>query len=301
MMASGLLQIKLPEIFSWSAIMGYLNRTTNEVMYKMIGDKLRRAYKVDGEIYLSEISPDTNQEYLQVRILNDLKWTDNAKSYITRYIRDWFDLATDLTDFYVMAENDPLLSDLIQKFYGLRLVGMPYFYEAITWGIPGQQINLTYAYTLKRRFTERYGESINFEGDTYWIYPQPEAIVQSTIEDLRQLKLTQRKAEYLMDISRLITTGKMSKAHFQQFQTAKVAEKEMTTVRGIGPWTANYILMRCLRLGDAFPMADVGLLNGIKQIEKLATKPDNERLLSLQKEWGPWSAYATFYIWRLLY
>lgn len=163
-----------------------------------------------------------------------------------------------------MAENDPLLSDLIQKFYGLRLVGMPDFYEAITWGILGQQINLTYAYTLKRRFTERYGESINFERDTYWIYPQPEAIVQSTIEDLRQLKLTQRKAEYLMDISRLITTEKMSKAHFQQFQTAKVAEKEMTTVRGIGPWTANYVLMRCLRLGDAFPMADVGLLNGIK-------------------------------------
>ena len=300
-MTSDLLQIKLPEIFSWSAIMGYLNRTTNEVVYKMIGDKLRRAYKMDGEIYLCEISPDANQEYLRVRILNDLKWTDKVKSYITRYIRDWFDLDTDLTDFYIMAENDSLLSDLIQNFYGLRLVGMPDFYEAITWGILGQQINLTYAYTLKRRFTEKYREAINFEGETYWVYPQPEAIVQSTIEDLRQLKLTQRKAEYLMDISRLITAGKMSKTHYQQFQTAKAAEKEMTKIRGIGPWTANYVLMRCLRLGDAFPMADIGLLNGIKQIENLETKPDKGRLLSLQKDWGSWSAYATFYIWRLLY
>ena len=75
----------------------------------------------------------------------------------------------------------------------------------------------------------------------------------------------------------------------------------MTKIRGIGPWTANYVLMRCLRLGDAFPMADIGLLNGIKQIENLETKPDKERLLSLQKDWGSWSAYATFYIWRLLY
>lgn len=300
-MTSGLLQIKFPEICSWSSIMGYLSRTNNEVMYKMVGDKLRRAYKVDGEIYLCEISPDTNQEYLQVRILNDLEWTDNAKSYITRYTRDWFDLDTDLTNFYIMASNDSILKDLTQSFYGLRLVGMPDFYEAITWGILGQQINLTYAYTLKRRFTEKYGEPINFEGETYWIYPQPEAIVQSTVEDLRQLKLTQRKAEYLMEISKQITAGKMSKIYYQQFQTAKAAEKEMTKVRGIGPWTANYVLMRCLRLGDAFPIADVGLLNGIKQMENLDTKPDKERLLFLQKDWGSWSAYATFYIWRLLY
>ncbi|MBO0478687.1 DNA-3-methyladenine glycosylase 2 family protein [Vagococcus fluvialis] len=171
----------------------------------------------------------------------------------------------------------------MNKFYGLRLVGMPDFYEAITWGILGQQINLQFAYTLKRRFTEKFGEKVTYEELDYWIYPEAKRIAETTIEDLLELKLTLRKVIFL------------------SFEDAKTIEKEMIKIRGIGPWIANYVLMRCFRKNEAFPMADIGLLNGIKVIENLSEKPDTTKMLALKEDWGGWASYATFYIWRLLY
>lgn len=82
-------------------------------------------------------------------------------------------------------------------------------------------------------------------------------------EQLVSLGVTLRKAEYLIDISQNIVVGDISKSYYQTFQTAESAEKAMVKLRGIGPWTANYVL----RMGDAFPMADIGLLNGIKLIK----------------------------------
>ncbi|MGT2737440.1 hypothetical protein ACVRXS_09930 [Streptococcus orisratti] len=71
--------------------------------------------------------------------------------------------------------------------------------------------------------------------------------------------MTLRKAEYLIDISQKIVADDISKSYYQTFQTAESAEKAMVKLRGIGPWTANYVLMCCLRMGDAFPMANIGL------------------------------------------
>ena len=89
-------------------------------------------------------------------------------------MRDWFDLDNDLKPFYAMAETDPLLQKAIDEFYGLRNIGIPDLFEALCWGILGQQINLTYAYTLKRRLVETFGSSIEWEGRQYWIFPEPE-------------------------------------------------------------------------------------------------------------------------------
>ncbi|AUJ32891.1 MAG: DNA-3-methyladenine glycosylase [Liquorilactobacillus nagelii] len=301
-MTANSFEIKVPQIFSWQAILGYLKRETNEVMFQVTEqDRVRRAFKVGTQIYLCEIAylPETGQ--LKVTVLNGLTLNKTATELIGVFISEWFDLDEDLSSFYQMAASDELLAPLTKRFNGLRLVGMPDFYEAITWGILGQQINLGYTYTLKRRFTEKYGEKIVYEGMNYWIYPTADQVVPASLEELRELHLTQRKAEYLSDISQQITAGKISKEYYQEMFNAAIAEKTMIKLRGIGPWTANYVLMRCLRKGDAFPMADIGLLNGIKTIEKLDAKPPVEELQRLKKKWCKWCSYATFYIWRLLY
>ena len=93
----------------------------------------------------------------------------------------------------------------------------------------------------------------------------------------------------------------MTKEYYQQCENLEQAEKELVKIRGIGPWTANYVLMRCLRYGEAFPMKDIGLLNGIKEIKGSTEKPQKKEMLVLKKRWGKWCSYAVFYIWRVLY
>ncbi|WP_317335153.1 DNA glycosylase [Streptococcus orisratti] len=123
-------------------------------MYKVVEDKVRRAFLIDKQIYLCEIAYSNSLKQLQIRILNQISWTSSSQEYISQFVSDWFDLARSLVEFYKLASSDSILNQLVNDFYGLRMVGMPEFYEAITWGILGQQINLAYTYTLKRRFTE---------------------------------------------------------------------------------------------------------------------------------------------------
>lgn len=295
------LEIKVPNIFSWDEILVYLNREPNEVMYKINDKTLRRAFKLEEKIYLCDISFNERKNVIEVTLLNDVYWSKIEQTMVINFIVEWFDLQIDINSFYELAKEDLILNPLMNKFYGLRLVGMPDFYEAITWGILGQQINLQFAYTLKRRFTEKFGEKITYEEVDYWIYPEAKRVAETTIEDLLELKLTLRKAEYLLDISKQIANDNISKSYFLSFEDAKIIEKEMIKIRGIGPWTANYVLMRCFRKNEAFPMADIGLLNGIKVIENLSEKPDTTKMLVLKEDWGKWASYATFYIWRLLY
>lgn len=277
------LEIKVPDIFSWDEILVYLNREPNEVMYKINHKTLRRAFKIEEKICLCDVSFNERKNVIEVTLLNDVHWSQIEQTMVINFIVEWFDLQTDINSFYELAKEDLILNPLMNKFYGLRLVGMPDFYEAITWGILGQQINLQFAYTLKRRFTEKFGEKVTYEELDYWIYPEAKRIAETTIEDLLELKLTLRKVIFL------------------SFEDAKTIEKEMIKIRGIGPWIANYVLMRCFRKNEAFPMADIGLLNGIKVIENLSEKPDTTKMLALKEDWGGWASYATFYIWRLLY
>jgi DNA-3-methyladenine glycosylase II len=66
-------------------------------------------------------------------------------------------------------------------------------------------------------------------------------------------------------------------------------------------WTAHYVMMRCLRMPEALPAADVGLLNAIKAAGGLDRRPTAEEARELAKPWAGWEAYATFYLWRTLY
>jgi DNA-3-methyladenine glycosylase II len=75
----------------------------------------------------------------------------------------------------------------------------------------------------------------------------------------------------------------------------------LVNIRGIGPWTANYVLMRCLRFPSAFPIDDVGLQNAIKHPLGRDKKPTKDEIMKFAGNWTNWESYATFYLWRFLY
>ena len=91
-----------------------------------------------------------------------------------------------------------------------------------------------------------------------------------------------------------MTDGKLTKELLLEAGSLKKAEKQLVGIRGIGPWTANYVLMRCLRMPAAFPIDDVGLHNAIKHLLGLEAKPTKKEILELSAGWANWESYATF-------
>ncbi len=169
------------------------------------------------------------------------------------------------------------------------------------WAIIGQQINLTFAYTLKKRFVEHFGEHVHFEGQSYWLFPTPEKIAAIQTDDLQRLQFTLRKSEYIIDIAKSIANGQLTKDLLRQKEDYEAMKKSLMDIRGIGAWTADYVLMKCLQQPTAFPIADVGLHNALKIQLALERKPTIEEMKNYAKHWQGWQAYATFYLWRSLY
>jgi DNA-3-methyladenine glycosylase II len=292
--------IALPEHFDMNANLGYLTREKNECMYEIENDIITKVIAIEDIRSLVQISVINNEQML-VQFLNDSRPIEKWKrEEIVKYIHEWFDLDNDLTPFYKMAKADPLLKMPARNFYGLRVIGIPDLFEALCWGVLGQQINLAFAYSLKKQFVEGFGDSIEWNGKKYWVFPPYERIAQLTPADLADIKMTVKKSEYIIGIARLMASGELSRGKLMNMNF-KDAEKNLTNIRGIGPWTANYVLMRCLRFQTAFPIDDVGLINSIKILRNMDRKPTKDEILELSVQWKNWESYAAFYLWRVLY
>ncbi|MCF6138648.1 DNA-3-methyladenine glycosylase 2 [Pseudalkalibacillus berkeleyi] len=287
--------IDTPEIYSFKETLIYLSRSPLECLHKVKNDKIYKLLELEGEKVLIEISEKMDGK-LQVTFLNQVP---SSFKQVQLFIEDWLDLSQDLTPFYEMAKTDALLSPLVSDFFGLRVIGVPDLFEAICWAVIGQQVNLTFAYTVKKRLVETYGDDLSWRGERYWVFPKPEEISKLTVEDLKQIQLTGRKAEYLIQIATLMKEGNLSKQALLETDFES-AEKELVSIRGIGPWSAHYVLMRCLRDPSAFPIGDAGLQNALKQLLGLDTKPTYEEMTKLFSKWKGWEAYAVFYLWRSL-
>lgn len=295
------LRIATPTDFSFEQNVSYLSRSSNECLYRIDAQRIYRALPLQGETTVVEISAEPSGS-LRVRFLGDGSPKSQAVyDEAARYICDWFDLHTNLEPFYALAQTDPLLDQPVRQFRGLRLIGIPDLFEALCWGIIGQQIHLSFAYTLKRRLVERYGRNVVCDGQTYWVFPEPEAIAALTVEAMDGLQLTVRKREYLIGVARLMAEGTLTRERLLQAGSPKAIEAMLTRIRGIGPWTANYVLMRCLRIPSAFPIDDVGLQLAIQHLLKLPAKPAKAHIRQLAAGWTGWESYATFYLWRCLY
>lgn len=292
--------ITLPEQFNMNANLGYLSREQNECMYEIESDSITKVITI-GEIRsLVQINVINNKQMI-VQFLNESSPIERRKcEEIVKFIDEWFDLNNDLTPFYEMAKADPLLKVPARNFYGLRVIGIPDLFEALCWGVLGQQINLAFAYTLKRQFVEKFGDFIEWNGKKYWVFPSYERIAQLTPSDLADIKMTVKKSEYIIGIAKLMASGELSREKLMKMDF-KDAEKSLIKIRGIGPWTANYVLMRCLRFQTAFPIDDVGLINSIKLLQNMNRKPTKDEIMELSIPWKNWESYATFYLWRVLY
>lgn len=310
-----MIRITVPEPFSFEQNLAFLKRSANECMYRIDGDGVYKAIRLkDGRLAVVRAGAgDTGidgerdslrkEQSISVALLGGSQriYGSEELEEAADYVREWFDLKRELAPFYELAERDPLLREPVRRFRGLRLLGIPDLFEALCWGIIGQQINLTYAYTLKRRLVESFGEAVTAEGEQHWLFPEPAVIAALSPRDLEPLRMSVRKCEYLITAAEKAASGELSKEKLLAAGGVQEAEKRMTSVRGIGPWTAHYVIMRCLRLPSAFPIADVGLHNAVKLLAGMDRKPTLQELRSLSAGWAGWEAYATFYLWRMLY
>ncbi|WP_419152599.1 DNA-3-methyladenine glycosylase family protein [Aeribacillus alveayuensis] len=185
------------------------------------------------------------------------------------------------------------LAKLFREHEGTPLILDFHVYNCLMKCIIHQQLNLSFAYQLSTSFVNTFGTTI----DGVKFYPKPEVVAELNYDDLRSLKFSRRKAEYVIDTSRLIAEGKLSLEKLHDMNDQEVMNK-LVKVRGIGPWTVQNVLMFGLGRSNLFPVADIGLQNAVKKYFNLERKPTKEEMEKYSREWSPYLSYASLYLWR---
>ena len=291
------IEIEVPEEFSFQQCMVYLNRSNLECLHKIKAGEFFKLLKFEDVNVLIKISMEVKK--LKITFMEGVpaKW---VRTQAAKYVWDMFDLGTDLSEFYKLAEADSILKLLIHKYKGLRIIKINDMFETMCWAIIGQQINLKFAYTLKKRVVETYGEKMVYDNEEYFLFPTPQVISKLEVEDLKPLQFTTRKADYIIGIAKLFNEGILKKEELALEKNYEKLKDRLVSVRGVGNWTADYVIMKCFDINDAFPIADVGIHNALKGILGIDKKPTIEEIEKLSVNWSGWEAYATFYLWRCL-
>lgn len=287
-----------PAEFDFNQCLVYLGRSPKEILHFIEGDTLRKLISVNGRLVLMALT-SSSAGGIRIQILNEVA----SKSTIQRvkaYVRHWFDLDADLRPFYRLAEQDALLRELVRRYFGLRIIKIDDLFQALCWAITGQQINLAFAYTLFQRFIRLYGAAYAFDGQPYWLFPTPARIAGLTVVELQQLQFSAAKAIYLIELAKHFASREISRESLAALGDYEQAKAALLALRGVGPWTANYVMMRCAGYRCAFPIQDIGLHNAIKQQLRLTRKPSIQEIQKLAAGWHNWQAYATFYLYRSL-
>jgi AraC family transcriptional regulator of adaptative response / DNA-3-methyladenine glycosylase II len=171
---------------------------------------------------------------------------------------------------------------------------LPTGFDALCWGIIGQQINVKFAASLRREMVELAGEKI---GDMR-AHPTAQRVAGLDLSALTSRRYSGSKARYLIDAAQAVADGKLDIENLGE-GSAIAAENTLTAQRGIGIWTARYVLMRS-GFADAAPVGDSALATALQRLHGLPERPDADQTARLMSRFAPHRSLATMHLWTSL-
>jgi AraC family transcriptional regulator of adaptative response / DNA-3-methyladenine glycosylase II len=176
----------------------------------------------------------------------------------------------------------------------LRISQTPSVFDGLLWAIIGQQINLPFACLLKRRLIEKTGTPM---ADGLIAPPTPSAVAALDPAELLPLQFSRQKADYVVSTARLMAEGKLDLETLRGMSATR-AERTLLEIRGLGPWSVNYLMMRSLGFSDCVPVGDTGVTSGLLALYNLEERPDVDATRRLMAAFSPYRSLATAHLWQ---
>jgi DNA-3-methyladenine glycosylase II len=209
-------------------------------------------------------------------------------------IASWLlSLDLDLRPFYERA--DEAMSRLTKELNGLKPPRTRTVYEALVIAITEQQIGLRVAQALQNRLVERYGTKVKYEGATFFTFPAPERLFALDQHDLRGVGLSKNKSRFIVDISKEVAAGRLDLESLKSMSTAK-AREALLSIRGVGRWTADYVLIRGLGRVEMVPYDDLGIRDAVGIFYKGGGRATSEEAEAFLSKFGSYAGLAAYYL-----
>lgn len=280
--------IQLPDTYSMPYLRRALGRDQVSVTEKLAGNVYQAGVRIGAEPHrlTMHLGPG------RVKVSLDRPSPDMQR--VHALVVGLLGLDQDSVKFYHLA-GELGLARLVAGRKELRISQTHSVFDGLLWTIIGQQINLSFASVLRRRLMEQTGTPL---GDELFAPPTSETVAALEPCFLYPFQYSRQKADYVVSASRLVLEGSLDLEKLRAMSATRAA-RTLLAVRGIGPWSVNFLMMRALGFPDCLPLGDTGVRSGVQSLFGLEDRPDLETVVRLMKPFSPYRSLATAHLWQL--
>ncbi len=273
-----------------------LRRRPDNVVDRWDGQTYRRVLPLSGgpvEVAVTQVGPpDTPQ--LRVEVAGQ-PLCSPLDAEVTAVLERLLGLRIDLTAFYRFTARQGRLGQLARRFRGMKPPRYPSLFEGLVNAIACQQVTLTLGIRLLNRLTANYGLTLHEGEEVARAFPRPEDLVGLQPEDLRKLGFSQQKGRAMTELARAITDGRFDPNELADLSDEEAVER-LLELRGVGRWTAEYVLLRGLGRTHIFPGDDVGARNNLQRWLHLEESLDYDGVQRTLARWRRFGGLIYFHL-----
>jgi DNA-3-methyladenine glycosylase II len=204
-------------------------------------------------------------------------------------------LDLDLQPFYALLDTDEVIGALVKQFMGVEPLRFPSLFEALVNAIACQQVTLDVGILMLNRLAEKFGVEFDADGTLLHAFPRPDDLAPVSEEEIKMTGFSHQKARPLKELAIGIVTNEIKQTELEEMTNEKAVEY-LSTLRGFGRWSAEYVLLRGLGRLDTFPGDDVGAHNNLQRLFHLDQKPGYEEIKKLTTRWHPYEGLVYFHL-----
>jgi len=263
---------------------------------RVSADRFRRVLRFDGRLVPYDVRWSGPVDDVRLAIDVPGERAPAVREAVIAEVRRIFGLDFDLPGFYRMAKADPALAALITPLYGLRPTLTPTALEMLVGSITAQQVNLTFAFALRASLVRRFGTKVVDGDDPLYAFPEAAVLARVPVRTYRALKFSTKKGEYVRGVARAVADGAVDLGTLTAAPSETVIES-LTALHGLGRWTAEWFLARCLGRGEVCPAGDLAVRKVFDRYYP-RRRPYTEDAMRRRatETWGPYQNLAIHYL-----
>lgn len=285
-------ELMLPRQYPAERMLAYLGRDSRSLAERVCGNTYIKAFRIGADPVVVQVELGRGRAHCQVispASLDVDEWAELHDRLLAT-----LGLVADPLRFEAQVLSSPELASLVVSQRGLRIPLVADPFEALIWAIIGEQTHTECAGILRRRLVERVSYPV---AAGLYLPPSPEMVATLEPKDLVRMGFTDAKAACLTGTARSIVDGRLPLDELAGAPATRI-ERTLRGVRGIGPWSVHYLMMRSFGFLDCVPVGDAGLMMGLKQLFALDERPGNVETLALMSCFSPYRSLATFHLWQ---
>src|SRR6266566_5124293 len=258
-------------------------------------DTLTKAISIDGQtIVFQLISIGTiKNPQLDYTLFSPEPITEETQNTVVERMTFFLSLKDDLLPFYRIGREDADFDPIIELLYGYHQVKFLTPFENACWAVLTQRNPMQMAQKTKQALIEKYGNHLEVHGNVYRAFPEPIQIAVVEYDEILKVIRNDRRAEYL-----IATARAFSEADEEFLKTAPDEEVEawLRNIKGIGEWSATFIMVRGLGRMQRIPLTETRLLEAASKVYGHGEELSRDDLKCLAERYGSWQGYWAHYL-----